>query len=368
MLVVGALAVGCAALEVRGRGQQSAYAHSDLGIARVVERAMRLEQREVDATRQRLGLNDDLPYSTAITPHIGHLYGLRTYLHVMPFVRARHVVLIGVAHGAHAFPASEGRLVFDSHRAWTGPYGEVPVSPLRQELCDALPSADAWVSDALHASEHSLDAVIPFLQHFNREVEIIPVLVPYMSDDRLFALAERSAAALTEIMRCRGLQLGTDVALLISSDSVHYGDLGWRAGPYVDLGVSGAAYDRAVERDHRLIADYLTGQYSLAGLGSFYRELLHEDFHRYKIAWCGRFSVPFGLAVTLHLHAGLGLPPPRGDLLNYATTLDPGGSDPEVQGLHATVWANLRHWVGFCAIGYRPSSEAGMSAEQQAVD
>jgi AmmeMemoRadiSam system protein B len=329
------------------------YTHTADGIARVIEHAREAEAPALAENARRLGLDERTAFVAAIAPHDDHLYAERVCIHSLPFVRARHVVLIGVAHRARQFPQSEGKLVFDSFDAWHGPYGPVGVSPLRAALLSRLPPDDVLVSSKMHAGEHSLEGLVPFLQHHRRDVEIVPILVPYMRWERLAELAARTASALAGILRERRLSLGEDVALLISSDSVHYGDEGWGGRRFADFGTDGAAYDRAVARDVGLVDDYLTGPIRPHRVEAFYRSVVADDCHEYRITWCGRFSIPFGLAALSGLCAALGRPGPRGDLLRYGTTLDPGRSDLRVEGLGVTAPANLHHWVGFVSVGYR---------------
>jgi hypothetical protein len=142
------------------------------------------------------------------------------------------------------------------------------------------------------------------------------------------------------------------VALVVSADLVHYGDRDWGGRNSADFGTDGTAYDRAVARDRELLAAHLEGDVSLAGLEGLYRALVQDDYHEYRITWCGRFSLPFGLATLAGLAERLGLPAPRGTLIDYATTLDPGRSDPGVAGLGATAPASLHHWVSFAALEY----------------
>jgi AmmeMemoRadiSam system protein B len=194
--------------------------------------------------------------------------------------------------------------------------------------------------------------MIPFLQHFNRKASIVPVLVPYMPWERLEDLAQSMAQALAESMQERGLAPGKDVAILISSDSVHYGDEGWGGKSFAEFGTDGAGYDKAVARDLNLVDDYLTGEVSPSKAKGFFRSVCAEDHHEYRITWCGRFSIPFGLSTLHFLNAELGLPPAHGELLRYGTTLDPGRHDPGVSGLGVTAPANLHHWVGFASIGF----------------
>ncbi len=72
-----------------------------------------------------------------------------------------------------------------------------------------------------------------------------------------------------------------------------------------------------------------------------------------RVTWCGRFSIPFGLALAYYLNRNVKSPPLDAVLLRYGTTLDPGRSVPGVEGLGVTAPASLHHWVGFFAMGVR---------------
>lgn len=337
---------------VRRPVDQVGYTHSAEGITEVIAQAMELEKHRLAENRQLLGVAEHDVFAGAISPHDDYRYAARVFVHVYPHIKARHVVAVGVAHKARDFPHVEGKLVFDSFDAWHGPYGEVQISPLRDVLLEGLGEEERVVCDDLQGVEHSVEGMIPFLQHFNREAEIVSVLVPYMSWERLRELAEKTASVLGRAMDERGLVLGEDVAILISSDSVHYGDQGWGGKSFAAFGVGQEGYDRGVERDRRLIDDHLAGPIALGKLENLYRSLVKVDFHEYEISWCGRFSIPFGVALLHLLPRPAGRPPVRGIALRYGTTLDPGPFDPGVPGLGFTAEANLRHWVGFAAVGY----------------
>lgn len=340
-------------VDVRQPVDNVGYTHTAEGIARVIDRAAALEAEAIASTAARLRLAPDAPFEAAIAPHDDYVYAARVYVHALPHIRARHVILIGVAHKARDFPDTEGRLVFDAFDAWHGPYGDVPISPLRAALLERLDPDDAIVSDALHGVEHSLEALVPFLQHDRRDVEIAPILVPYMSFDRLAELAKRTGRALAETLSASGLVLGRDAAILISSDMVHYGDEDWGGKVFADFGIGEEAYARAVARDQELIARHLAGAPFVDRLRALYGALLQEDFHEYEVSWCGRFSVPFGVALLCDTAQALGEPVPEGELLRYATSLDPGRQDYGVPGLGPTARADLHHFVGFAAMGFR---------------
>ncbi|MDD5309978.1 MAG: AmmeMemoRadiSam system protein B [Deltaproteobacteria bacterium] len=357
-MIVFCLAAACGASSREGANgpvreplDKVGYVHEGPGFEKVLAKAAELESAW--AAKEGQPAQSGSPFTAVISPHDDYTYAARVYLHAFSRIEARHIVLFGVAHHAKDFPASEGKLVFESFGAWHGPYGDVPISPLREDLIAALPSDDVLVSDEIHEGEHSLEGIVPFLQNRVDDVRIVPILVPYMSVSRIEELAERTGAALASAMKQRGLTLGRDVAIVISSDSVHYGDEGWSDKNFADFGTDGAAYDKAVARDLELVRDHLVGPVSVDRLAGLYGKLVKDDFHEYRVSWCGRFSIPFGLAALLATTKALGSPAPSGALLRYGTTLDPGATDYGVPGMGVTAPANLHHWVGFAAIGYR---------------
>jgi AmmeMemoRadiSam system protein B len=303
---------------------------------------------------KRQGWDEDTAFAAAISPHDDHYYAGRLYALVTPRIRARTVILCGVFHKARVFDCRD-RLVFDTFSAWRGPYGPVAVSPLREDLVSRLPASDVVVDDDMHTVEHSLEAIVPWLQAHQRDVEIVPVLVPYMDWKTSDRLAGEFASALAALMQEKGWDLGRDVAVVISADAVHYGDAGWGGSTYADFGTGPEGYARAVARDMDLARETLTGPVHPEGL----REFLHTcvdstDVTRYRLTWCGRFSIPFGLNVANRVSAALTGRPLEGTLLDYGTSLSEISIDLElVPGLGVTAPNNLHHWVGYPALGYR---------------
>lgn len=296
---------------------------------------------------------DQTPWVAAICPHDDHLYAGRVYQKVMPGMRAKHVILIGVAHKARRWGVRD-KLIFDDFDAWSGPWEPVAVSPLREQILARMDPQHVVVSNPFHQEEHSLEALIPYLQAYHPKAQIVPILVPYMDWPRIDELAGELAEHLAALMLRDDLHLVDDVAVLISNDCVHYGDEGWGEVSYADFGVDRAGYDAAVKRDRDLIASYLEGPIRAVHLKEFlYRLVDQEDVTRYRIPWCGRFSIPLGLDLTFHLAQRLGQETPKGVFLDYATSVEPGKLPVEMEGLGVTAPASLRHWVGYAAIGYR---------------
>jgi hypothetical protein len=78
-----------------------------------------------------------------------------------------------------------------------------------------------------------------------------------------------------------------------------------------------------------------------------------DDWREYKWTWCGRYSVPFGMLAAWSLQQELGAPPLAGRILGYGTSIDtPRIAVDDLDGMGVTAPANLRHWVGYAAVGY----------------
>ncbi len=286
-----------------------------------------------------------------VCPHDDYLYAARVYRKVLPLVTAKTVVLVGVFHKYRTFGARDV-LVFDPYRAWSAPDGEVPVSPLREAVLARMPRG-TWVKDAAsHDREHSLEPLVQWLKHARPDVEILPVIVPSARFERTVELATALGEALAAEMKARGLVLGRDVAVAVSTDAVHYG-ADFRHVPFGEGGIE--AYRQAVARDEALLRGPLAGSLSEAKART-----LHEAFVNpgapddYRLTWCGRFSVPTGLLALAATARALGLPPPVGRPLAYATSVGSAELPLREAGLGETAPANLYHFVGYPAVAFVP--------------
>lgn len=284
----------------------------------------------------------------ALSPHDDYLYAGRVYRRVLPPVKARTVVLVGVFHRYRAFaPELEGieaPLIFDTHRAWRAPDGPIAVSALREEAIAALPPGEAMQSDAMHDAEQSVEAVAYWLRHDSPDLEILPVLVPRAGFLRLETLARDLGAALAAALSRRGLSLGRDLAVVVSSDAVHYGaDFG-----YTPFGPGGAdALAQARARDRGLLEGPLSGPIGADSARAFFEACVDPGrLDAYRHTWCGRFALPFGLLLMAELAARAGREPPLGKALAYATTIDAPELPGRPYGLGTTAPASPSHFVG----------------------
>ena len=111
----------------------------------------------------------------------------------------------------------------------------------------------------------------------------------------------------------------------------------------------------AVDLDVALAGRYLEGPLLPEKLQVFENTLVEaEDPRTYKLPWCGRFSIPFGLEVLRRVTEDSGLTA-RGHLLRYATSLSepllPVSEETREAGLGLTAESNLHHWVGYATLG-----------------
>jgi MEMO1 family protein len=277
-----------------------------------------------------------------VGPHDDYVYAARVDRQIYPLVTAKTVVVVGVFHRYRRFGAHD-QMVFDSYRAWRSPDGEIKVSPLRDELMAALPKDEAVKDAAAHDSEHSVEAIAYFLKHARPDVEIVPVLIPAASFARLSTMATHLGDALAATMKKHKLQLGRDVAVIISTDGTHYG----ADFSYTPFGGGGLeAFIKAMTQDRELVQSTLAGPLSLEKAQKFFAAVVNPDKpDEYRMPWCGRFSVPFGLMFLGETARRLGLPAPQGLPLVLGASVDTPELKVRELGVGPTAPANLYHFV-----------------------
>jgi MEMO1 family protein len=140
-----------------------------------------------------------------VMPHAGHRFSgdlaARAAAQLAPGT-VKRVVIFGPSH-RHGFrgvalPGSEG---------YATPLGELP---LDQELASRARAFHEVISEPLaHAQEHSLEVILPFIQHRLGNVSVLPLVVGAMAPDRLQALMAR-------------LWGGPETLIVISTDLTHF--------------------------------------------------------------------------------------------------------------------------------------------------
>jgi len=292
------------------------------------------------------------PWKVVIAPHDDYTYVGSIYPQLLHSLTAKTLLIFGVAHKARVFKI-EDKLVFDSFTSWSGPYQPVSIARLRESLLKNLPEDYYLRHDSLVAIEHSIEALLPFIQYFQRSFEIVPILVPAMTLERMHIISRQLATALAFEIRRKNWQWGRDFAIVISSDAVHYGDQDWGGKNYAPYGTDRKGYTEAVTHERNLIYGCLTGALDTARIARFVGATVRQDdYLEYQWTWCGRYSVPFGLLTAYYLQNALHQKL-NGNLVAYSTSIEPPQYNFRDLNLGVTAPANLRHWVGYAALGFR---------------
>jgi MEMO1 family protein len=287
-----------------------------------------------------------------ISPHDDFLYAGRIYIPLYRALRAKEVVIFGVTHGAVRKEIGDPKnvLIFDSFEKWKGPYGDVTVSPLREYVKARMDTTEILVSNKAHELEHSIEATIPFLQHYNRELRITPIMVTAMPLHRIEELSVKMAGILAEYIREKHYVLGKDIVILISTDANHYGtDFNNLA-----FGEGAIAHSQATEHDRAIASNDLAGPLDSRKVDSLTRDLWGPTYaDQGKVVWCGKYSIPFGLltlekiaSTTLHRSV-------VGSILRYSDTYTEGVIPLKGTGMGTTAPFSLKHWCGFVSVGYK---------------
>ena len=337
-----------ASAKIRALQDTVGFSFTRAQIKAVVELSEALEAKSLQRHRDNY---NGKRWIAGICPHDDHLLAGRVYVHLFQNLNAKRYVIFGVAHKAANWGVQDS-LIFDSFDYWQGPYGPVKVSDLREKIIDLLPTQDFVINDDWQSEEHSVEGIVPFIQHYNRDAEIVSILVPYMNWQRIEKLSSDLAEALTKIIQRNSWKLGEDIAFICSNDGDHYGDADWGGRNLAPFGADEAGYFKATRQDSSLIRENLTGELTAEKLQHFCQRVWGEsDLKEYKIRWCGRFSIPFGLNTVRILREKLHLPPFEGYFLRYDTSFHLGRLPLEI-GIGTTAPNTIRHWVGYSAIGY----------------
>jgi AmmeMemoRadiSam system protein B len=310
---------------------------------------------QVDSLMARIGRNgwkpsESIPWKLVICPHDDYTYTGSLYPEVLQNVSAPNLILIGVAHKAAILGVGDS-LVFGTHSHWKGPWGNIKVSNARNELFSVLKGKYAVISDTLQNIEHSLEALIPFLQYFNRKISIIPILVPAMDPERMNECGKALAEAISVTAAKYGWVWGKDYAIVVTTDAVHYGNEDWGGADRAYFGCDSAGNLRALAHEAEIIEKCLRGEITPDKIKLFSRfTLKDENYREYKWTWCGRYSVPVALYTVYYLNSK---EPMNGELLGYTTSITTKHIPVDDIKMGRTAIATACHWVGYAALGYR---------------
>ena len=303
--------------------------------------------------QKKSNFTDDTTLIFGICPHDDYKLAARIYFQVQQYMKAKTVILIGNAHWSEAFRI-RNKLIFGDFEFWRGPYGPVQISPIRDQIVAQLSPDHRIVNRTMVETEHSLEGLIPFLQYVNRDVKIVPILIPFTDWKSMNELGADLAQVVSEIIKNNGWILGRDIAILCSTDGQHYGDYGWSYYDYHPYGCDADGYKQATALDNEMINDYLVGAAKLEKIHQLFAILVDQnDISNYKVTWCGRFSVSFASNFTIRLAKQAENRELTGTFLGYGSSLSDQWLPLEKYNLGLTGDANLHHFVTYFALGFK---------------
>jgi AmmeMemoRadiSam system protein B len=286
-----------------------------------------------------------------ISPHDDYLYAGNIYYTLYPNIKTKEVVIFGVTHGTVRKAMNDPRnvLIFDDYDEWHGPYGNVKVSPLRDYIKNKLDKDYQMISDKAQDIEHSIEALVPFLQYYNRDIEITPIMVTGMPYDRMEKICKQLSDIISGYIKENHLQLGKDIFFLISTDANHYGE-DFDNAPY---GLDEAAHKKATDRDKEIGNKIFNGELTTAKV----KELTDDFWPELKVnkicpLWCGKYPIPFGLMTTINIVNEVSGKKITGKFLGYSDSWTEGVIPIYHTNMGLTAPFSLKHWVGYAAAGF----------------
>ncbi len=292
------------------------------------------------------------PLVAGISPHDDYLYAADIYYPLFSRIKVREVVIFGVTHGTvrKQIDDPQGKLIFDRYLHWTGPFKKVGISKLREYLKENFDKKNYLVSNEAHRLEHSIEAFIPFLQYFNPDIKITPIMVTGMDFDTMDRLSESLSIHIAAYIKKNNLEIGKDIFFLISADANHYG----KDFDNTVFGEDERAHQLGTAHDKKIAHTCLSGNIDKDKIRNLTRQLWGKTYRDYKdTVWCGKYSIPFGLLTLLKtldkVEKGGQL---KGKILKYSDTYTSGVLPLKKPGYGITAPFSLKHWVDFFSAGF----------------
>lgn len=286
----------------------------------------------------------------AVSVHDDYLYAGKVYHPLFKLIDAKEVIILGVTHSTvrKELGNFRNKLILENHKAWRGIYNDVNISPLREIIKKRLPRDYYTVNNRAHQIEHSIEAVIPFLQFYNKEIKITPLMVPAMNRDSMELISGELSEIIAGYIKENKLVLGKDIFILISNDANHYG-VDFDNYPY---GLDESAHNAAINNDLRIINDYLVGVIGREKIIGLYGELIEGGNKTTPPLWCGRYPLLFGLTTVENIVDKLQLGNLHGALIKYSDTYTEKLLPFNGSSMGTTAPYSLDHWVGFFTLGF----------------
>src|SRR5512142_690346 len=151
---------------LRGLVDTVGFAHTAEQMTTIGDMCEKLEAAQIAANAKKMGLANGEGVVAGWCPHDDYALAGPVYANITRAIKAKTVILVGNAHWSEAFGV-RSKIIFDDFPEWRGPYSPVRVSPLREEILKKLPASSYVVNRQISETEHSLEAIVPFLQYYN---------------------------------------------------------------------------------------------------------------------------------------------------------------------------------------------------------
>lgn len=285
----------------------------------------------------------------AISVHDDYLYAGKIYYPLYKLIKAKEVVIFGVTHGSVRKELGDLKdvLILDEFDEWKGVYSNVKISELREKIKSKLPKENFIVNNKAHSIEHSIEALIPFLQYYNRNIKITPIMVTQMSFEKMEETSNQLSKIIYEYIAEKNLQLGKDIFFLISNDANHYGE-DFNNSPY---GLDLTAHQIATDEDKRIINANLNCEINKASIEKLSKEIIPNNSKKIFPLWCGRYPITFGLLTIDKLLNDFYSKKIYGKLFKYSDTLTEKVLPFKDTSMGLTTIFSPKHWCGWFTLG-----------------
>ncbi|MGD1006211.1 MAG: AmmeMemoRadiSam system protein B [Ignavibacteriaceae bacterium] len=287
----------------------------------------------------------------AISPHDDYLYAASVYYPLYKLIKVKEVVIFGVTHGTVRKVMNDPKniIILDDYTYWHGPYGKVEISPLREIIKNNLNKNDFIISDSAQDIEHSIEALVPFLQYYNRNIKITPIMVTQMPFERMDQVSDELTKIISGYISQNKLKPGEDIFFLISSDANHYG----KDFDNIPYGEDESAHSNGTKNDKRIAKNAFNGILTKNKIETLTKELWGRPMDKPPSpVWCGKFSIPFGLLTISKVIKSVSSKELNGNIYKYSDSWTEGVIPIKHTNLGLTAPFSLKHWVGWLSAGF----------------
>jgi len=144
-----------------------------------------------------------------VSPHAGYPYSGPVAGATISRVKFKDTfIIMGPNHSGMGKPLS-----IMTQNKWKTPLGEVEID---SELGNKILTISSYLQEdsVAHQHEHSIEVQLPFLQHFKKDIKLVPIVLSQAADATYRGIGRELAKAIKESNK--------EVVIIASSDMTHY--------------------------------------------------------------------------------------------------------------------------------------------------